>query len=143
MANVCGFADLKANKCSLTGMNIKPEDCHCSNYRSKVYKCGRCGTLLLNEIIDIANPENPHFLCDKCAPLLNTCVACKHSRKCAFDDDPSPNKIVQQQIQHGMMTQIIQIRNPEIVEKTCKAGCPCYDPENECMRQFNYCERKE
>jgi hypothetical protein len=50
---------------------------------------------------------------------------------------------VQQTIRNGPMTQIIQIRNPELVSKTCKAGCPCFDSENECMRQFNYCKKKE
>ena len=138
----CGFADPKADKCLLTGMEINPNDCHCSKYRSKVYKCARCGTPLINEIIDISDPENPHFLCDKCAPLLNSCANCQHSRTCAFEADPSPNKIVQKQIQNGPMTQIVQIRNPEIVEKTCKK-CSCFSDDFGCSRENNYCERRK
>lgn len=139
----CGFADLKENKCLLTGMIINPESCHCSSYRAKINRCGHCGQYLFNEIIDLTNPEEPHFICDKCAPGLNSCATCKHSRTCAFEADTTLTKIVQQTIRNGPMTQIVQIRNPELVSKTCKAGCPCFDSENECMKQFNYCERKE
>jgi hypothetical protein len=39
------------------------------------------------------------------------------------------------------VTTVTTVMNPSRIEITCAKGCPCYDPEIGCMRQFNYCER--
>lgn len=79
--------------------------------------------------------------CSKCAEELASCVGCAHGRTCSFETDPSPiPPVIQKQIRQGLMTQIIQVKNPDRIAITCKLNCPCWDGEN-CGREVGYCNK--
>lgn len=125
----------------LTGIPIKPETCKCSNYRKTVHKCAHCGIILVNPILVV--DEEVHYLCDKCTKGLGTCENCRNSNLCLFEADPNPQKMVQKRVQQGNMISVVEIPNPEIIERTCKTKCKCFNSELGCMRQFEYCKNKD
>ena len=83
-----------------------------------------------------------HILCPNCADQLNSCGFCKNAGKCDFETNPSSlPKYIQKQIRQGPIISVMTVKNPERIRQTCQNGCPCYDSEFECMREFYYCER--
>jgi hypothetical protein len=82
------------------------------------------------------------MLCESCAEQLTSCHFCKNGNECDFETNPSTlPKMVQKRIQQGPMISVTTVKNPSRVDITCKAGCPCYDPDFECMKQFNFCDK--
>ena len=105
-----------------------------------IMQCETCGRPTEQQVL-CPDGDNWHILCPNCASQLNTCAFCKKVNGCAFETDPSPlPKMVQKQIRQGPITSVVTVKNPELVRNTCQKGCPCYDPENDCMRQFHYCK---
>ena len=108
-----------------------------------IIQCETCGRRTDQQFL-CPDGDNWHILCPSCASQLNTCAFCKKANTCTFETDPSPlPKMVQKQIRQGPMISVITEKNPERIRQTCQNGCPCYDSEFECMREFHYCERIE
>lgn len=104
-------------------------------------QCETCGRPTEQQVL-CPDGDNWHILCPNCAFQLNTCAFCKKVNTCTFETDPSPlPKMVQKQIRQGSMITVTTVKNPDRIAITCKMGCPCYDSEFECMREFYYCER--
>ena len=81
--------------------------------------------------------------CDKCFAKLSTCANCEQNVNCTFDASPDTPKMIQKREIVGNMQAVTNVRNPDIVEKTCKKGCSCFNEENGCMRDFNCCDKLE
>lgn len=59
--------------------------------------------------------------------------------ECEFETNPSTiPKVVQQRIQQGPMTSIVQVKNPTRVEMFCK-NCKCFDEEFGCLKENSCC----
>ena len=141
----CAILNPNALQCQLFGHPVDPEKDFCSKHTTELIQCEICkgGLPANNAIIDMTN-ETPRTVCLQCFQLLGTCHFCKHGQECSFETDPSPlPKMVQKQIRQGNATLVTTVRNPERIEQTCKKNCPCFDSENECLRQFNTCGKCE
>ena len=141
----CAILASNAPVCQLKGIQVDPEVDYCSKYTTLLEKCEICGNGIIsnNVIIDMTN-KTPHIICGNCLHVLNSCRGCVHSQSCAFETDPSSlPKFVTKEIRQGNSVIVTQIRNPDRIEITCKKICPCFDPENECMRQNGSCGRHE
>ena len=140
----CALYDPNTSTCPVLRAPIDPSKDFCSKHVNKVHVCEACGRASLTPILVPVGKDTYHFICGECLEQLSTCAFCQESRTCAFETDPSPiPKMVQQQTQNGPMITVTTVKNPSRVEITCAKGCPCYDPENDCMKQFNYCERMD
>lgn len=87
--------------------------------------------------------DQGNIYCDKCFAKLSTCANCEQNVNCAFNDSPDTPKMIQKREIVGNMQAVTNVRNPDIVEKTCKKGCSCFNEENGCMRDFNCCDKLE
>lgn len=142
----CAILNPKLLKCQLFGHQVNPKEDYCSKHTESLLTCGFCGGAMDKEhsILQFKNDTYVRTVCERCNSLTGTCQLCKHGGKCLFETDPSPlPKVVEKVFRQGPMTTVTQIRNPERIEITCKKGCPCYDPENECLKQFNTCGKCE
>lgn len=114
---------------------------YCSKHQDELAQCSVCGAGTLTPVFTQDGTEW-RTLCEACSQRLATCAFCKQANICDFETNPSPlPKMIQQQIRQGNMITVGTIKNPDRIRQTCQNGCPCYDPNFECMRQFNYCER--
>jgi hypothetical protein len=103
--------------------------------------CETCSRQTKQQVL-VPDGDLWHILCPSCADQLNSCGFCKNGGKCDFETNPSSlPKFVQKQIRQGNMISVTTVKNPERIRQTCQNGCPCYDSEFECMREFYYCER--
>lgn len=131
----CGWANLKANVCSRTGLQIDPAADFCSKHTTNLFYCDFCGNVASPPIIDYDK-----ILCSNCNSLSGTCAACKKNDYCAFEEDPDPMpRVISREIQRGPIITVAQVPNPERIEKFCKPTCPCFDPSFGCSRQYNTC----
>ena len=107
--------------------------------------CERCGRPVEKEqSLVVPDGENFHLLCFNCGHPLNRCDLCKRGGECDFETNPlAEPKYIQKQVRQGFQTIVVKEKNPERIRQTCQVNCPCYDPENDCMKQYNYCERIE
>ena len=138
----CALYDPNTSTCPVLRAPVDPDKDFCSKHQTNLHVCEACGRASLKPILVPEGEDTYHSICGECLQQLNTCAFCHESRTCAFETDPSPlPKTVQQKIQNGPMVTVTTVMNPSRVEITCAKGCPCYDPEIGCMRQFNYCER--
>lgn len=129
----------KLLKCKRYGSDVNPNEDTCSKHTSASIFCAICGRELLKEgsIID-----GDRIICGECLNAMGTCAVCRNGNSCAFETDPSSlPKIVQKQIRQGNMTSVVQIKNPDRVEITCKKYCPCFSPENGCLKQSGVCDK--
>jgi hypothetical protein len=126
---------------------VNPNTDFCSKHTTELMTCEVCGGGMprANAIIEVRNEKSIRILCERCSSAMDTCQMCKHGSQCFFETDPSPlPKVVEKVFRQGPMTTVTQIRNPERIEYCCKEKkCPCYDPENECLKQFNTCGKCE
>ena len=141
----CGFLNPMQLVCQLSGLKMDPAADTCSRHNTDPIKCTLCGNLMLKEgsIIDVTDGNNI-LMCINCLHKISSCAFCKNGIECKFETDPSPIPLViQKQIRQGPMVQIVTVKNPDRIAITCKMGCPCYDAQNDCQRQFNYCANQE
>lgn len=140
--NTCGLLDPKRNICQLSGLEVSPTADSCSKHHSGVYICGICKKRTIYPVYNYKKDETYQILCSDCASKLSTCHTCTQRATCPFETDSSSlPKVVQKRIQQGPMTQIIQIRNPDRVEITCKTKCSCFSEEFGCMKEIGLCEK--
>lgn len=126
--------------CPYLQQQIDSHNPACANFTHRVEVCEVCGHLTVSPILDLTVGGQPHYLCDDCQRVSGTCATCKHGKNCAFATDPSPiPKTIQKQFRQGNMITVTQVMNPERIDKTCKNGCPCFDPEFGCFKQNNCC----
>lgn len=137
----CRILDPMQQKCQLSGQSVNPNADYCTKHQEEVAQCEKCGQGTLTPFYT-RDGNQWHTFCARCVELLNTCHFCEHASKCAFEQDPSPlPKMVQKQIRQGNMVQITTVKNPDRIRQTCENGCPCFSQENDCMREYNGCER--
>ena len=136
--NTCGLRDPSQNICLLHKHQVDPNEDFCSKHR-QVYRCEHCGSITLSPIIEVDN-DTIHLWCMNCSQERNTCSFCVHNNICSFENDPSPlPKVVMKTMNQGNMYVQTQVRNPERIRETCQKNCECFDAENGCLRQNNYC----
>lgn len=141
----CAILNPNTLQCQLFGHPVDPEKDFCSKHTTELIQCEICksGLPTDNAIIDMTN-EIPRTVCLRCFQLLGTCHFCKHGNFCSFETGPSPlPKFITKQIRQGNAVITTQIKNPDRIRQTCQNGCPCFDSENECMKQFNTCGKCE
>lgn len=133
----CGFHDPRQQGCQLTKtLGWSPQD-YCSKHKPITgLTCDKCGAPIQTPIID-----EQYILCPECNNKFNTCFFCSWNKGCAFDEDATLPKTVQQRIQNGSQIFITEVRNPDLEKITCHE-CKCYDHENSvCSRSVsNYCK---
>ena len=128
----CAIRHPQTQACQLTGQPKRDDD-FCSNHKETLDRCDVCHDLAL-PLLCFPAEGGYHFLCKSCFEAFSTC------RFCAFEADTTLPKQVMQTVRQGNMVMQTQVRNPELVNKTCKAGCKCYDQAGQyCRREDNYC----
>lgn len=128
--------------CEVFKTPIKHGSDSCPLGISKLYTCDMCGKQFPLEELFIDN-DGPvlRMFCKQCNNMYYTCYNCGHSTKCAFETSSSTlPKQVQKQMKTPQGYIVTTIRNPERVRETCEKGCECFDKENGCLRQTNYCK---
>lgn len=146
LCKTCAILDSKLQKCRMFGHQVEPAIDFCSKHTTELITCELCGGQIpkAQSIIYVNKGKPNRLICERCSQLHGTCHFCKNSAICSFETDPSSlPKMIQKQVRQGNMIAMTQIRNPERIEITCKKGCPCYDPELECLRQFGTCGKCE
>lgn len=136
----CGFADPTHTVCQLKRMEITEDD-FCSKHSPEKYICDNCGDQLKQPLIYVSEDKTVKYLCPDCFQRFSTCTFCEHAKICYFSDDTSGMpKIITKTVNmgNGMMART-QVRNPDLIEITCKQKCPCYQ-EDECMREYTFCK---
>lgn len=127
----------KDNFCQRLNLPTEP-DCKCPLYKNSYETCDMCGQPVLEK--GVHDLKYKMFLCQECAHKFWTCETCLTVNTCSFltDPDPSP-QTVQQTVRQGNMTATMPVKNPSRIAITCKKGCPCFDEENGCLRDYNGC----
>ena len=135
----CALKDPNVNVCMLTKWEIDPEIDNCPQYINHFESCRICGAKgPAKAFIYVDAYED--FVCPNCYEKIYTCEMCGAASVCAFLDDQSGvPKAVPRQVRQGNMIITTEIRNPALEEKTCKAGCPCYNIEYGCQRAEGCC----
>jgi hypothetical protein len=134
----CAIRHPQTSVCQLTGQQVSNED-FCSKHAETIETCELCHKPTLQTLCFPAE-GGYHFLCQDCFRLLSTCRMCASGKYCAFEADTTLPKQVMQTVRQGHMVMQTQVRNPELVNKTCKAGCKCYDNAGQyCRREDGYC----
>lgn len=121
-------------------LNLKTfDDCRCPLYRSSMPdNCAICGNPILGPTIWFEG----NGLCENCGHQIGTCQTCWERSYCVFETDPSPvPKMVQQTVRNGNMVSSFPVKNPARIAITCQSQkCPCYAPENRCLRDLGSCD---
>lgn len=137
--NNCGYYRPATGLCQITGNTIDPNHAICDNFLcGEYYTCKVCHTPIFHKQMIIDDQGNTY--CDKCWAKLSTCANCEQNVDCAFDASPDTPKMIQKQEVVGNRRSVINVRNPDIIEKVCKGKCSCFTEKNGCMRDFNCCD---
>ena len=140
----CRLADPRRNVCSLSGVRIDLDADFCSKHKNDFADCDVCGSPTLQQFLYKNSNHELITVCADCVGKVNGCAGCQNGIHCDFEENPSPlPKTVQKQFRQRNMITVTTVMNPERVLITCKNGCKCFNEENGCMRQFNYCEKGE
>lgn len=129
---------LSNGACPIAGYSPDPNQPVCNSFSDIKYICKVCHNPIFHKQMIIDDQGNTY--CDKCFAKLSTCANCEQNVNCAFDASPDTPKMIQKREIVGNMQAVTNVRNPDIVEKTCKKGCSCFNEENGCMRDFNCCD---
>lgn len=129
---------LSNGACPIAGYSPDPNQPVCNSFSDTKYTCKVCHNPIFHKQMIIDDQGNTY--CDKCFAKLSTCANCEQNVNCAFDASPDTPKMIQKREIVGNMQAVTNVRNPDIVEKTCKKGCSCFNEENGCMRDFNCCD---
>lgn len=129
---------LSNGACPIAGYSPDPNQPVCNSFSDTKYICKVCHNPIFHKQMVIDDKGNTY--CDKCFAKLSTCANCEQNVNCAFDASPDTPKMIQKREIVGNMQAVTNVRNPDIVEKTCKKGCSCFNEENGCMRDFNCCD---
>ena len=130
---------LSNGACPIVGYSPDPNQPVCNSFSDTKYICKVCHNPIFHKQMIIDDQGNTY--CDKCFTKLSTCANCEQNVNCAFNASPDTPKMIQKREIVGNMQAVTNVRNPDIVEKTCKKGCSCFNEENGCMRDFNCCDK--
>ena len=141
MIKTCGSCVLRAESgaCKLFKANVPATQSACIAHKYKKYDCDICGNIATTYNLNEENEWN--FYCDSCTQALSTCGTCSNRNICPFEQDTSISlpKMVTKVIRQGSSQIQTQVPNAERIDKTCKAKCKCFNSENGCCKQINYC----
>ena len=130
---------LSNGACPIVGYSPDPNQPVCNSFSDTKYICKVCHNPIFHKQMIIDDQGNTY--CDKCFTKLSTCANCEQNVNCAFNASPDTPKMIQKREIVGNMQAVTNVRNPDIVEKTCKKGCSCFNEENGCMKDFNCCDK--
>ena len=137
----CAYMQHNSGVCPLFNQSFSPEEPGCPKFTSTVHSCEVCGSLTDLPIISIDKDHSNHAWCENCDRLKYSCAICVEGNTCSFKNDPSPIPLtIQKEVRQGNMIMVTDAPNPERIRQTCMKGCPCFDKENGCLKQFNTCE---
>lgn len=142
----CGQCVLKSQDgqtCRLTNRPITDPQHSCASGTTYFEKCDICGRVILPNsiIIDMGLDHETHIICQTCNQNYYSCNTCGQKDICDFETSSIDlPKQIQQQLKTEQGYFVTTIRNPERVRETCEKGCKCFDKENGCLRQSNYCK---
>lgn len=140
----CALCDPSQSVCRLFHHKIDIDQDFCSRHTKSLIQCEICGAPMLEPFIDLSIEGEYHVICGNCASSRSSCSFCKKNTLCSFENDPSPlPKVITKTMQQGNSYIQTQIRNPERVRETCEKNCFCFDAENGCLRQNNWCNKQE
>ena len=136
----CALPTLNEGICPVFRTRPKDKDKSCPMFKFTVENCEVCGQpIIAKTVIDITEEGKFYYLCEECSAKTGTCFTCKMREECEFETNPSTiPKVVQQRIQQGPMTSIVQVKNPTRVEMFCK-NCKCFDEEFGCLKENGCC----
>lgn len=137
----CGLPGLNGGVCPVFQKPMERDEPGCPLFQTDVTLCELCDQPVIptaNAILYLTE-GGYHSLCGGCVQKVNTCVGCKKSASCAFENDPRPDKYVLRTVRQGNTQIQTQVLNPEIVRDTCQNGCGCFSEEFGCSRQMNWC----
>lgn len=139
----CALPQLNGGICPVFRTKPKVNEAGCPMYKETIEYCEICGQPITARMaIDITN-DKTHCLCDNCLAQSGTCASCKMRETCEFETNPSTiPKVVQQRVQQGPMTSIIQIKNPTRIDMFCKS-CKCFSEEFSCLKENSCCGKWE
>ena len=137
----CALPQHNGGVCPLFNETFPSNAPGCPKFSTQLTTCELCKRFIIPSSTIIDATENTlHFICESCRQETGHCSTCKNAHICAFETDPSPiPKVVQKEFRQGNMISVTQVKNPERIDKTCKNGCKCFDPEFGCLRQNNSC----
>lgn len=142
----CALWQPESKTCRLyKGITRNSQD-SCPEGTSKLEKCDICGREILPSqiIIDMGLEHTTHIICPNCDQIYYTCNTCAQSLICDFETNPIDlPKQIQQQMQTGNGYIVTTVKNPSRIEKTCKVNCTCWNEENGCLKQNNYCNKHQ
>jgi len=98
--------------------------------------CQVCGKDVDKDAVFQNDP--PYYtLCPQCAQAFWTCSTCSHVKNCKLQENPDHiPQVVNQVVRQGGMVIQQQVVNPELIKRTCQAGCHCYHAESQtCFKQ--------
>lgn len=108
----------------------------CGYWTDELITCDFCGQPILKPILFYKE----YILCQHCFHKLDTCNNCQNSSQCAFMEDRTLPKQIKETSRQGNMVMQTMVKNPALIEKTCKQGCACWDGED-CYRDYiDYCD---
>lgn len=136
----CALRSTEQDVCVRTNTPINPNEDFCSHHVTEIKRCDLCGHPYVGPDVIYQEGENLYITCQRCMSRMGTCEVCQHGNQCDFQTNPAqiPHMIMQT-VRQGPMTMQTQVKNPERIKITCEAGCPCWDPEAECCKEFSTC----
>lgn len=143
MKQTCGSCAFKApdnQHCRVFGHPINVDVDFCSKHNPNPNICTICGNPIVTGDIIVQSDDKIAIVCRQCNEMIGTCATCEIAQYCAFENDPSPiPQFVTKKIRQGNSVSVIRVPNIERIDRTCKNGCLCFDPENGCLRQSIHC----
>lgn len=133
----CGWLDVRSKICPLFKRKMDKDNESCFLYSKEIIQCEICGKHMGSESA-IVDSETAKLICDNCATETGTCKTCKHTECKLKNNDLGLPIYVMETIRQGNMVMQQQVINPELIEKTCKAGCKCWFNET-CCKQEGCC----
>lgn len=129
--------------CPFFQKKMSDENPSCTEYRESINTCDLCGNPFLEPPTLTHCGDEWKMTCERCERLSGTCPTCKKVHICSFETDPSPlPKMVQKVARQGPAQILTMEKNPDRINITCKAGCDCWDNnENYCLRECGTCGR--
>ncbi len=138
----CAYWQYMGGTCPIFRRPVNSEEQACLSFVKQFQICQVCEKPTPDYFIDITEEEKPHIICLNCDKHWQMCPTCVNGNQCEFQTNPSPiPKTIRKQIQNGNMTMVTEVPNPERIRKLCQELCPCFDPENGCLKQKNSCEK--
>ena len=137
----CGLPGLNGGICPVFQKPMEWDEPGCPMFEQEITTCELCGQPVVpaGTAILYSAGNDYHSLCGGCSKKISTCVGCKKSTSCAFENDPRPDKYIIRTIRQGNAQIQTQVLNPNIIRDTCQNGCGCFSEEFGCSRQINWC----